>query len=436
MEVKVCKFGGTSMADAKSINNIKSIVYADNSRKYIVVSAPGKRFSGDDKVTDLLYKCHKDAVELGNCAETFAKIRARYADIIADLGLNIDITDKLNEIEAKINQTKSADYAASRGEYLGAYCVSVALGFDFVDAADIIYFNKNGILNEEATNDAVGAELAKHENAVIPGFYGKVPNGDIKTFSRGGSDVTGAIIARGVVASVYENWTDVSGFMTADPRIVKNPIKIDILSYKELRELSYMGASVLHPDSIFPIKNIEIPINIKNTFEPDNDGTWIVKDCESSPHLVTGIAGKKGFMSFTIEKSMMNNQIGFFRKVLSVFEKFHISIEHTPTGIDTLSIIVSESEAKGRVNEIIVDLNKHIAPDSIEITENLALVATVGRGMAKKIGTAAKLFTALSKNQINIQMIDQGSSELNIIVAVHEEDYENTIISIYNEFMK
>lgn len=437
MGIKVCKFGGTSMATASSIRNIEKIIKSDVSRKYIIVSAPGKRYSDDEKVTDLLYQCNKQAIEIGDCSIAFNKIRDRFMTIATELNIDIAIVKtKLDEIENNILLLKSADYAASRGEYLSAYITAQAYNFDFIDAVDLIAFNESGEFNEDITNDIVSSELQNHEYAVIPGFYGALPNKTIKTFSRGGSDVTGAIIARGVSADVYENWTDVNGFMSADPRIVNNPLPIDQLSYKELRELSYMGASVLHPESIFPVKHKGIPINIKNTFEPENIGTYILKDCEHNERLVTGIAGKKGFCSITIEKSMMNNQVGFMRKVLSIFEHNNISVEHTPSGIDTLSIIVSEADLNGKEDAVIADLNKKISPDHIEIYHHLCLIATVGRGMAYKIGTASRLFSALSKKGVNIRMIDQGSSELNIIVAVQEKDYSNAIIAIYMEFMK
>ena len=431
--IKVCKFGGTSMATADAIRNIESIIKSDNSRKYIVVSAPGKRFSSDEKVTDLLYQCHAESIHKGECKDSFAKIRDRFNEIATLLGVSMG--KELDEAEDGINYYKSSDYAASRGEYLGAILFSKYIKYPFIDAVNLVIFNADGTFNEHLTNDAVDAYLFNYEYAIIPGFYGAMPSGDIKTFSRGGSYISGAIVAGGVNADVYENWTDVNGFMTADPRIVKNPQNIAKLTYKELRELSYMGASVLHPESVFPVGKKGIPINIKNTFEPQNEGTMIVKKGGECSSLITGIAGKKGFLSLTIEKSMMNNQVGFARRVLSVFEQFNVSIEHTPSGIDTYSIVVAENEVAGKLQDIIDAINKKVAPEQMEVFHKLALIATVGRGMASKVGTAARLFKALSDNNINVRMIDQGSSELNIIVGVEEADYDNTIKSIYNEFI-
>lgn len=434
--VKVCKFGGTSMATAKSILQIKSIIEADSERRYVVVSAPGKRFKTDEKVTDLLYACF-DESRSGSCSAVFAKIIARYDEIIKDLGLSLNLSADYAVIESTINNSHTADYAASRGEYLGAKIAAAALGYTFIDAADIVKFNDDGSFNEDVTNRVAGEVLSKVERAVIAGFYGAKRSGDIKTFSRGGSDVSGAIVARAVNATVYENWTDVSGFMAADPRIVDNPRKISYLSYRELRELSYMGANVLHSDSIFPVKIAGIPINIRNTFAPEDEGTFIVPNVDNyEMPLVTGVAGTKGFVSVTIEKSNMNNEVGFIRRVLSIIEHYNISVEHLPSGIDTLTLIFKENEVKHALNSLLNEIERIIAPEHVEMQSGIALIATVGHGMAYRIGTAARLFNTLSDEGVNIRMIDQGSSEMNIIIGVLEQDYERAIKAIYRELVE
>lgn len=437
MGIKVCKFGGTSMADAKAINQVASIIDSDKERKYVIVSAPGKRFSKDTKVTDLLYACYYDIEINGECKSSFQKIRDRFNDIIRDLGLNYDMTEELDKVESEMLKYRTAAFCASRGEYLSAVVVAQRLGFKFVDAKDLMVFSTEGIFDSEATNENVKKVLKGVDRAVIPGFYGMDELGTIHTFSRGGSDVSGAVIARAVNASLYENWTDVNGFMVTDPRIVENPEAISMLSYRELRELSYMGANVLHPESIFPVRVGGIPINIKNTFNPSNPGTMIVKEVPESEvgkRIVTGIAGKKGYSIVFIEKSMMNLELGFARRVLSVFEYYNISFEHMPSGIDTISVVVADSELSAKEEVLIERLKKTVNPDSIEIKKGIALIATVGHGMYCNTGTSAKLCSALAENNINIRMIDQGSSELNIIVGVSEEDYEKAIKAIYHKF--
>ncbi len=439
MSIKVCKFGGTSMADAAAIDNVASIVLSDPARKYVVVSAPGKRDKNDVKVTDLLYSCHKEAVETGTCAKTFAKVKERFIGICKDLGLTIDMESVLERTQQEIDQnTETPDFAASRGEYLSGVVMAARLGYAFIDAADIIRFDVSGNLSVDYTNDRASAKLGVVECAVVPGFYGKGANGKVKTFSRGGSDITGSIVARAVKADVYENWTDVSGCLVADPRIVDNPKGIKILSYKELRELSYMGASVLHADAIFPVRRARIPINIRNTFAPNDDGTMIVPS-EMYNHdgnsIITGIAGKKNFTVIFIEKSMMNSEIGFARKVLSVMESHGIPMEHMPSGIDTLSVVVDGNLVKGDVlDAVCTEIQELVQPDFMRVMTNISLVATVGHGMARKAGISARLFSALAREQINIQLIDQGSSELNIIVGVADSDYEKCIRAIYREF--
>ena len=441
MGIKVCKFGGTSMADAKAILQVESIIRADADRRYVVVSAPGKRFKEDVKITDMLYACQQEAEQTGKCGRHFAVIRERFSQIAAELGLKCDIGAILDETEAGIcAHADSPDFAASRGEYLSARLMAEKLGFPFIDATELIRFDSQGNMNQPYTEDKIKARLSKAEYAVIPGFYGKDSYGNIKTFSRGGSDITGSVIAGGVDASLYENWTDVSGFMVCDPRIVPDAKIIRSLTYKELRELSYMGASVLHAEAIFPVMKKRISINIRNTFEPDAPGTMIVpseKYCHTDGSLITGIAGKKDFTVIFVEKSMMNAEVGFIRKILSVVEHHGICIEHVPSGLDTLSLVIESKLLKdGVLNDLVNEIRESVSPDYVHVTENVSLVATVGHGMARKSGTAARLFTALAKNNINIQMIDQGSSELNIIVGVANGDYEKCIESIYDEFFR
>ena len=417
-EKYVCKFGGTSMADAAAMRQAAEIVKADPRRRYIVVSAPGKRSAEDEKITDLLYACHAEAAETGSCAASFAPVRERFVSLVRELALDIPIEAYLNEAEAGIAaNADTPDYAASRGEYLSAIVFAALLGYEFADAAI--------------------KTVLTAESAVIPGFYGKNSLGKIVTFSRGGSDISGAIVARGVEASLYENWTDVSGFLFCDPRIVKNPRRIRTVTYKELRELSYMGASVLHAESIFPVMKGRIPINVRNTFDPEDSGTMIVPiEKYESKEVITGVAGRKNFTVIFIEKSMMNAEVGFIRKVLSVLEHYGVRVEHVPTGIDTLSVVVASDELSGGVlSDVVSEIRENVNPDYVHVIENISLVATVGHGMARKAGVAARLFGALARDNINMLMIDQGSSELNIIVGVANSDYENCIRSIYREFV-
>ncbi|MGN1041990.1 MAG: aspartate kinase [Christensenellales bacterium] len=435
MNIKVCKFGGTSMADKDAILRVKEIIESDKSRRFVIVSAPGKRFSDDIKITDLLYKCFDNKDE-PSFSDYYGKIRERFCGIVASLDLKIDINAYLDEIEREIKKSKTPDYAASRGEYLSARIMSEVLGLEFIDAKDIIKFTVKGAFDAETTNDLVSKCLSISKGAVIPGFYGEMPDKTIKTFTRGGSDFTGAIVARGVMADVYENWTDVDGFMTTDPRIVKNPVLIDTLSYEELRELSYMGASVLHPDSTFPLQGTNIPINIKNTFNPSAPGTLIVKDTTArNGRLITGIAGRKGFTTILIKRNMMNSEVGFCRKVLSVLENYNISLEHMPTGIDTMSLIIPDSDLENNVEfELIEKIRGKVNPDLIYVYKDISLLAIVGHGMSHQAGTAAKVFMALATADINVKMIDQGSSEINIIVGVNTADLEKAISVIYHAF--
>lgn len=424
------------MATADAINQVYGIIKSEPTRQFVVVSAAGKRFSEDEKITDILLACHKEAAYTGKC-KSFFKVKDRYNEIIRDLGIDLNLETVYNEIEYRITKSLTPDYAASRGEYLSALVVAAKLKYEFIDAEGLIKFSQNGSFDAEYTNDVATMKLRGKKKAVIPGFYGTLPNGEIKTFSRGGSDISGAIIARAVGANVYENWTDVNGFMMADPRVVDKPKSIKVLSYKELRELAYMGANVLHPESIFPVKSAGIPINIRNTFEPDNEGTMIVPYTDrNDAEIITGIAGHKGFTAILIEKSMMNSELGFCRKLLSAIENMGINIEHMPTGIDTTSVVIADSEINGKLSLLLEKIQEAVSPDDVEVFDNLSLIATVGHGMAYKAGTAGRLFTALAKGGVNIRMIDQGSSELNIIVGVASEDYEKAIKAIYNEFVR
>lgn len=437
MGVKVVKFGGSSLADAGQFRKVADIIKADPKRKYVVPSAPGKRFSSDIKVTDMLYSCYEISSRNGDISGQFSKIRDRYNGIIDDLGLDLSLDSEFAEIEHCLRGKAGRDYAASRGEYLNGIILAAYLGYDFIDAADVIFFDDNGSFMLDKTINALRKRLADSENAVIPGFYGISLNGTIRTFSRGGSDVTGSIVARAVKAEIYENWTDVSGFLIADPRIVESPEVIQTITYKELRELSYMGATVLHEDAIFPVRTAGIPINIRNTNDPDAGGTMIIAEDndEISRYTITGIAGKKGFSAITIEKAMMNSELGFGRRVLEVLEKYGINFEHMPSGIDTLTIIVNQSSLDGIENKLISDIRKEVNADHIEVEHNLALLAVVGRGMVKTRGTAARVFAALAHSRINVKMIDQGSSELNIIVAIHDSDFEQAVRCIYDIFV-
>ncbi|BDF59786.1 aspartokinase [Christensenellaceae bacterium] len=434
MAVKVGKFGGSSLASAGQILKMKQIIDADEARKFVVPSAPGKRFADDIKVTDLLYALHDAAIRLDDTREIYGKIVKRYTDIRDELNLSIKIEDHLEKMYEDIRTGASEDYAASRGEYLNGLLIADLLGYDFIDAADVIFFNEDGVYDAKKTLSILPGALKLHERAVIPGFYGSLPNGKIKTFSRGGSDITGSIVARAANADLYENWTDVSGFMMADPRIVENPKKIDVITYRELRELAYMGATVLHEDSIFPVLEAAIPINVKNTNDPLNSGTMIIPAVEGrdgAKEGITGIAGKKNFTVITIEKDGMNTEIGFGRKVLGCLEKFGLSYEHMPSSIDTISVVIADVRVRGVIEQLIDEIHAQCQPDSVEVSSNMAIIATVGRGMIRQIGVSAKLFAALASNSVNVRMIDQGSSEINIIVGVENDDFEKAVKAIY-----
>ena len=438
MQTKVVKFGGTSLADAEHFKRVASIIKADPSRRYVVASAPGKRLNDDIKVTDMLYTCYNMIRNHQDISEYYQKIVERYNDIITGLGINFDITGELEYIKNAMMARSGRDYAASRGEYLNSLILAKYLGFDFIDAENVIFFKENSTFDAEKTNQAMRDELAKHKNAVIPGFYGSMPNGTIKTFSRGGSDITGSIVARAVNADIYENWTDVSGFLMADPRIVDNPQPIATITYRELRELSYMGATVLHEDAIFPVQKSGIVINIRNTNRPEDKGTLIIpNESDHNPHhTITGVAGKKGFSVINIEKNQMGGEFGFASRVFKCLDQHEIHTEHLASGIDLMSHIVPESELNSKLDEFIPELHRVTDADNISVDTGLALVAVVGRGMKESKGTAARIFSAISNVGVNVRMIDQGASELNIVIAVYESDYEKTIKAIYEEFVR
>ncbi len=436
--VKVLKFGGSSLADAEQFRKVAAIIKAQPERRYVVASAPGKRFSDDIKVTDMLYDCYKLVKQDKDIEEAFKKIEERYNGIIKDLGINFWLQPEFDKIKNAIVHHAGRDYIASRGEYLNSMILAEFIGYDFIDAEDGIFFAENGTLDTQKTNEELSAILEKHERAVIPGFYGSMPNGTIKTFSRGGSDITGSIVARAIKADIYENWTDGSGMLMADPRCVENPKVIDTITYSELRELSYMGATVMHEDAIFPVREMGIPINIRNTNSPEDSGTMIVPSVSSNKvdTVITGVAGKKGFSVIAIEKDMMNSEVGFGRRVLEVLENHDLCFEHLPSGIDTMSVIVNDEDFLDKKDAIISEIQRKTKADSISVNGGIALIAVVGRGMAGSHGTAGRIFTAIAKAGVNIRMIDQGSSELNIIIGVDESDYIKALNAIYHEFVK
>lgn len=433
---KVVKFGGSSLASAQQFKKVGAIIRDDADRKFVVPSAPGKRDSADTKVTDMLYATYAYAEKGNDFSKALKAIEARYQEIIDGLELSLSLEAEFAKIAENFKNKAGSDYAASRGEYLNGIIMANYLGYEFIDAAEVIFFDEDGNFMADKTNQVLSARLENVERAVVPGFYGAKEDGTVKTFSRGGSDITGSIVAKAVRADVYENWTDVSGFLIADPRIIDKPKGIDTITYKELRELAYMGATVLHEDAIFPVRKAGIPINIKNTNAPKDAGTWIVEStCVQPKYVVTGIAGKKGFCSINIEKDMMNAEVGFGRKVLSVFEENGISFEHMPSGIDTMTIFVHQSEFMEKEQKVLAGIHKTAEPDAIDLEADLALIAVVGRGMKATRGTAGRIFSALAHANINVKMIDQGSSELNIIIGVKNEDFDGAIKAIYDIFV-
>lgn len=441
MGIKVAKFGGSSVADGIQLTKTKQIIEQDPDRRYVVVSAPGKRYESDNKITDILYLCKTHIEHNLPYDQLFQVVADRFMAVQINLGVKVDLLRYFDEIRENLKQNPSADYIASRGEYLNAVLVAAFLGYDFVDTKDLIKFDAKGKLLMTETDEAIRAELEKHERAVLPGFYGSLPDGSVKTFSRGGSDITGALVARAMEADVYENWTDVSGFLMADPRIVKNPQQIRKISYKELRELSYMGASVLHEDAIYPARMANVPINIRNTNAPEDPGTMITGESEvysdeGENRIITGIAGSKDFTVVALYKNMMSSERGFVRRILGILDDYDINFEHLPSGIDTVSVVMSNQAINGRIDEVLDEFRTRLRPDSIDVFENMALVATVGHGMSFRPGVSAKLFTALAEAGVNIRMIDQGSSEMNIIVGVENKDFETAIRAIYQAFVE
>jgi len=435
---KVVKFGGSSLASAEQFVKVANIIKAEKERRFVVPSAPGKRNSKDTKVTDMLYTCYGYAEneEYDKMDAEIIKIAARYQEIIDGLGLKTSLKKEFDTIAENFKKKAGRDYAASRGEYLNGILLADYIGYEFIDSAEVIKFKISGEFDAEKTNEYLKARLNVLENAVIPGFYGSYEDGTIKTFSRGGSDITGSIVARAVHADVYENWTDVSGVLVADPRLIENPEVIETITYRELRELSYMGFSVLHEDAIFPVRREGIPINIRNTNRPEDNGTWIVEStCQKSKYTITGVAGRKGFCSVYIEKDMMNAEVGFGRKVLQAFEDNGISFEHMPSGIDTMTVFVHQDEFMDKEQQVVSAIHRLSRPDTIEIEADLALIAVVGRGMKSTRGTAGRIFSALAHANVNVKMIDQGSSELNIIIGVKNEDFETAIKAIYDIFV-
>jgi len=437
MGIKVAKFGGSSVSDAIQLAKVKKIVESDPDRRYVVVSAPGKRFNEDNKITDLLYLCKTHIDHNVPYDQVFQVICDRYVAIELNLGVNVNLQKHFDEINQNLKSGASEDYIASRGEFLNALLTAAYLGYDFVDTAGLVQFDAKGRFLNEKTNEALRAELSKHERAALPGFYGTYPDGRIKTFSRGGSDITGSLVARAVDADVYENWTDVSGFLMADPKIVKHAKPISTISYKELRELSYMGASVLHEDAIYPVRAADIPINIRNTNEPDDPGTIITAEASGKEDtIITGIAGHKDFTVIGIYKNMLSAERGFVKRLLEILDDYEVPLEHMPSGIDTISVVISDKKLNGKMEDVLEEIQRKLQPDSIDIFENMSLIATVGGGMAKRRGVSAKLFTALSEAGVNIRMIDQGSSEMNIIVGVENKDFETAIKAIYKAFVE
>ncbi len=434
---KVLKFGGSSVANAGQFKKVADIVKSDKSRRYIVVSAPGKSNAKDEKITDLLYRLYDEITAEKSYKKTFASIRKKYTSIVDDLNLKFNVDYELEKIENDIKEGAGRDYAASRGEYLCAHMMAEYLEYDFIDSADLIFFEDDGSVNYEKTYEETAKTLENVRKAVIPGFYGSLLSGGVKTFTRGGSDVTGSLVAKAITADMYENWTDVSGFMVADPRIIRNPKVIETVTYSELRELSYMGASVLHEDAFFPVRKDGIPIHIKNTNDPDAPGTLIVEStCKNSKYMITGIAGKKGFCSVNVDQPMMNSIVGFCMNVLKVFADNGLSIEHMPSGIDTMSVFVHQSEFEDKEQQIISGIHRAVRPDSVVVDTGIALIAVVGRGMRATQGTAGRIFSALAHAGVNIKMIDQGSSELNIIIGVQDSDFETAIKAIYDIFVE
>lgn len=437
--LKVVKFGGSSMADAKQFAKVRSIVQADPARRVVVVSAAGKRSPDDHKLTDLLYLCYAHLQYGVSCDSVFQMIADRYVSIRDECGLSTDIESELAALRAQMEHGISQDELVSRGEYFSALLMADYLGFDFLDAKLWLKFKFDGSIDQEASYEEL-RRLAEGRSVVIPGFYGVMPDGRIRTLTRGGSDITGALAAAALDADVYENWTDVSGILMADPRIVENPLPIERITYNELRELSFVGAQVLHEGTVFPVREKNIPLNIRNTNDPDHPGTLIMEefdDSEDAEHrFITGIAGKKNFSIVTIAKNGMSSTVGTFRQIFEIFESHGVSIEYAPSGIDCLSLVVSSDKVAPCLYSILGEIQKALKPDSIHVTENISIVAAVGRKMVFQPGVSGKIFATLGENGINIRMISQGPDELNIIVGVDTKDFASTIQVLYNSFVK
>ncbi len=438
MEKFVTKFGGSSLADAGQFKKVKAVIDGHPARSVVVPSAPGKRDKNDYKVTDLLYMCHQLASHMLTFDDVYNKIRDRYQSIARELELTTDIDAILHETYENIKNGASQDYCASRGEYINGILLADYLGYQFVDAKELLFFRGKDTLDEEKTREAIHRIVGDAGNVVVPGFYGSNLEGEIQCFSRGGSDVTGAILADALHVDLYENWTDVSGFLVADPNIVDNPEPIHAITFRELRELSYMGANVLHEEAIFPVRRLGIPIQIKNTNRPDDEGTRIIPDTQDEPGrgMITGIAGKKDFTVISVEKLRMTEDLSFFRKLVSIFESNDVPIAHMPSAIDSVSVIVADSHLNGKLKKIIEEIRIYCNPDSIDAFPSMALVAVVGRGMIKRKGISAKIFSALSTNEVNIRMISQGSSEINVIIGIENKDFQQAIRSIYDAFYR
>lgn len=433
----VVKFGGSSLSDAAQFRKVRDIIRMDPRRCYVVPSAPGRRFPEDEKITDLLYRTYRARKNGENIEPIFQRVRERYLSIAEKLGLSFPIDRELDEVDRLIREGASEDFCASRGEYLNGLLLADYLGFAFLDPKDLVFFNDDGTFDSERTNSVMAEKLKAVPQAVIPGFYGSIRNGEIHTFSRGGSDISGSIVARAAYAELYENWTDVNGFLMADPHLVPNARPIRHITYRELRELSYMGATVLHEDSVFPVHRAGIPTNIRNTNAPEETGTMITHGAveEPNPYVITGIAGRLGFSVISVEKAMMNGEVGFGRKVLQAVEEFGLSFEHMPTGIDTMCVVLSTAELEPVKEQLTRRIWETTNPDTLTIHDNMGIIATVGRGMVHNPGTAARLFTALSRYHINVRMIDQGSSELSILVGVDSGEFQQAIRAIYDEFV-
>ena len=433
--LKTVKFGGSSLADAGQFRKCADIIRSDASRRYVVVSAPGKRSWNDIKITDLLYRCCDAAHEDLDFSDSFRLIRERYNEIVAELGLDLDLNAKLDHIEDKLRRKADRDYAGSRGEYLSAVVMAAYLDWPMIDSEDYILFREDGSFDAEATQEKLSIILENIPRAVFPGFYGGMPDGKVRTVSRGGSDISGAIVARASASDLYENWTDVSGLFSCDPRIVENPAPIDVISYAELRELAYMGASVLHESAIFPVKAAGIPVNIRNTNDPAAPGTMIqTNPKERGGRTITGIAGRGCFSSIMIEKDQMNETVGFAMRVLQVLARHSILVEHIPTGIDIMSVIVPSDQLAPKRDEVMAELWAETQADSIRLNENMALLTVVGQGMKNQLGAAGRVFSALGRAGINVNMIDQGSDELNLIIGIDAEDLNPAIRALYQEF--